>query len=321
MSQHTFSIANEAGAAFRADVNSALQALASCSRGTSAPGTTYAGQVWDDTSNNVQKKRNAANAAWIVKATIDETFVLARSSNTILSLSDIGKCIVATSTFTQTLTAAATLGDGWFVDYRNDGTGAITIDPNSSETIDGATTLTLWPGDSARIWCNGSAFKTVGRMGPAVVTEVATTSGTTAEISNIPSTARRISINLVGVSQSNGSGLPMIQFSTGGVYKTSGYNCAAIVATAGTTATSSTFGLLISANSNAAATYHGRIELTLQDASDNTWVVNGQVIDIVTFNCCAVAGSFALSGVLDKVRITTNSADTLDAGVMSIAVG
>lgn len=163
MSQHSFAIANEAGAAFRADVNNALQALASCSRGAAAPGTTYAGQVWDDSTANVQKKRNAANAAWIVKMTLDETFVIARSSNTILGLSDIGKTFVATSTFTQTFTAAATLGDDWWVLYRNDGTGVITFDPNAAETIDGAATLELYPGESCIIKCNNAAFKTIGR--------------------------------------------------------------------------------------------------------------------------------------------------------------
>jgi hypothetical protein len=95
--------------------------------------------------------------------TLDEAFVIARSSNTILALSDIGKTLKATSTFTQTLTAAATLTDGWWVEIRNDGTGMITIDPNSTETIDGATTLTLFPGEGVRILCDGSNFKTIGR--------------------------------------------------------------------------------------------------------------------------------------------------------------
>jgi len=92
----------------------------------------------------------------------------ARSSNTILGLADHGKTIVATATFTQTLEAAATLGGGWFVNYRNDGTGVITIDPNASETIDGAATLALYPGEACKIVCDGSAFKTVGLRGIAI---------------------------------------------------------------------------------------------------------------------------------------------------------
>jgi hypothetical protein len=163
MSQHSFAIANEAGAAFRGDVNSGLQALASLSSGAAAPGTTYAHQFWADTTANLLKKRNAANSAWIAVRTLDETFVLSRSSNTILAGSDVGKTILASSSFTQTLTAAATLGDGWWVDYQNSGTGVITFDPNASETINGQTTLAFGPGESGTIYCNGSAFTMVNR--------------------------------------------------------------------------------------------------------------------------------------------------------------
>lgn len=162
MSQHDLVLDNASGASFRSDANNALQALGTRQSGASAPSTTYAHMLWVDTTNGVVKRRNAANSAWIVVATNDETFVLARSSNTMLDVSDREKTIVATSTFTQTLDAAATLGDGWWVRYRNDGTGLITIDPNSTETIDGATTIHLGPGQSCTIVCNGAAFYTVG---------------------------------------------------------------------------------------------------------------------------------------------------------------
>lgn len=65
MSQNDFTIANQAGADFRSDVNSALQALASISSGSSAPGTTYAYMLWFDTSAGFVKQRNAANDGWI----------------------------------------------------------------------------------------------------------------------------------------------------------------------------------------------------------------------------------------------------------------
>ena len=50
MSQNDMSLANASGAAFRSDLNNALQALASVSSGSSAPSTTYAFQVWLDTT-------------------------------------------------------------------------------------------------------------------------------------------------------------------------------------------------------------------------------------------------------------------------------
>jgi len=162
MSQHGFSVPNQSRSAYRADVNLALQALVRQSSGTSAPASTYEYQRWADTTNGVMKQRNAANSLWIIRDTLAETLVVARSSNTIIALGDYGRTFIATSTYTQTLTAAATLGDGWHCWYRNDGAGVITLDPNASETIDGATTLALNPGDACRIACNGSEFKTQG---------------------------------------------------------------------------------------------------------------------------------------------------------------
>lgn len=63
--QHDFDLANAAGAAFRADLNLALVALASCSWGTAEPGTMFAHQWWADTTNALLKRRNTANSAWI----------------------------------------------------------------------------------------------------------------------------------------------------------------------------------------------------------------------------------------------------------------
>lgn len=49
MSQNDYNIADGTGAAVLADLNSAFQALASTSSGTSRPTTPYAGQLWLDT--------------------------------------------------------------------------------------------------------------------------------------------------------------------------------------------------------------------------------------------------------------------------------
>lgn len=65
MSQNDFVVANANGATVRADINSALQALASLSGGGSAPATTYANQWWFDTANDILKIRDEANANWV----------------------------------------------------------------------------------------------------------------------------------------------------------------------------------------------------------------------------------------------------------------
>lgn len=86
-----------------------------------------------------------------------------RTSNTILSASDQGTLIEATAnSYTQTITAAATLGSGWWCYVSNAGTGFITIDPNASETITvntvAQTTWILWPNEMGILVCNGSNF-------------------------------------------------------------------------------------------------------------------------------------------------------------------
>lgn len=63
---------------------------------------------------------------------------------------------------TCSLPSAASLGNGFFVEISNQGTGTVTIDPNSTETIDGATTKDLAPGESLRAVCTGSGWFSVG---------------------------------------------------------------------------------------------------------------------------------------------------------------
>jgi hypothetical protein len=74
MSQHDYVIDNQSGAAFRADLNLALLAIASQNSGATAPGTTYAYLPWIDTSGSPTLKiRNAANSAWITIGRVDLT--------------------------------------------------------------------------------------------------------------------------------------------------------------------------------------------------------------------------------------------------------
>jgi len=72
MSQNDYVIANQTTPLFRADLNLALQALASNSSGSSAPSTTYANMMWYDTTNNILKMRSEADDAWISLGTLDQ---------------------------------------------------------------------------------------------------------------------------------------------------------------------------------------------------------------------------------------------------------
>jgi hypothetical protein len=167
MSQHDYNIANAAGAAVRADINNALGAAVSLNSGATAPSTTFAYMLWADTTSVQLKRRNAANSDWIVLGSLDTTFVISRASNTILTGYDRGKTLIATSGFTQTLTAAATLADGWFIDIIIDSGVTLVLDPNSTETIDGAATKSIVGPAQGRIVCNGTLFRTIGFPGSA----------------------------------------------------------------------------------------------------------------------------------------------------------
>ena len=90
----------------------------------------------------------------------------ARTSNTILVAGNNSTLIDITSgTFTQTFTAAATLGSGWFCYIRNSGTGDITLDPDGAETIDGLATFIMYPGEARLVQCTGTAFFSVILVG------------------------------------------------------------------------------------------------------------------------------------------------------------
>ncbi|PZX32066.1 tail collar domain [Cupriavidus phytorum] len=65
MSQHDMDIANQAGAAFRADLNLALNALVTNGSGAAAPATTFAYMFWADTNAGLLRMRNGANTAWV----------------------------------------------------------------------------------------------------------------------------------------------------------------------------------------------------------------------------------------------------------------
>lgn len=73
---------------------------------------------------------------------------------------DFNQMIRATGTLTLNLTAAATLTAGWCLWVKGDG-GAVTIDPNSTEQINGATTLVIADGGWCFIVCTGTAFRAV----------------------------------------------------------------------------------------------------------------------------------------------------------------
>ena len=85
--------------------------------------------------------------------------LLSKSANYTTTPADRGRLINCTAnTFTLTLLPAATAGVGFTQIIRNSGHGIITIDPNGAETLDGQTTISVYPGQMYTLLCTGTAW-------------------------------------------------------------------------------------------------------------------------------------------------------------------
>lgn len=77
-----------------------------------------------------------------------------RDSNSMLTASNVNSLIVITAnSFTQTFDAPASLGAGWFCEYKNEGSGEITI-PDS----DGVNNWKMYSGEHRLFTCDGASI-------------------------------------------------------------------------------------------------------------------------------------------------------------------
>lgn len=141
---------------------------------------------------------------------------------------------------------------------------------------------------------------------------VATTSGTSVDSSGtvtIPSTATQVIMSFVSTSTS-GASVPLVQLGDSGGLETTGYTQLGGYATA---INSSSAGFGLSDNWSAATTFQG--SLTFTKITGNTWACTGIIAQIGGGKITYVAGTKTLSGVLDRVGITTvGGSDTFDGG-------
>lgn len=77
-----------------------------------------------------------------------------------VALTDRNKVLSMTGTGTIGFAACSTLGDGYSVYLQNRGSGLITLDPNDGETIDGAASKLIHPGQSLLVSCNATSLAT-----------------------------------------------------------------------------------------------------------------------------------------------------------------
>jgi hypothetical protein len=145
-------------------------------------------------------------------------------------------------------------------------------------------------------------------------TAVASTSGTSIDFTSIPSWVKRVTVMFNAVS-TNGSSLVQVQLGTSGGIQTTGYESGAFTNGAART---STTGLLATWRADSSQAISGALVCSLINSSTNAWVAQGNNIT-VSSDGSSLAGVKTLSGVLDRVRITTvNGTDVFDAGSINI---
>jgi hypothetical protein len=156
-------------------------------------------------------------------------------------------------------------------------------------------------------------------MGASVITSgtaVASTSGTSINFTSIPSWVKRITVMFSDVS-TNGASLIQTQLGTSGGVQITGYVSAGWMAN--TLNNSSTTGLLVVGQGNAAYTYRGIATFALLNSATGLWVSSSAMDGGSSGTSTFATGSKTLSGTLDRVRITTvNGTDTFDAGSINI---
>lgn len=162
----------------------------------------------------------------------------------------------------------------------------------------------------------------VSSWGSSVIrgTSVASTSGTTIDFTGIPSWVRRITVVLRGVSTGGTSNIVVRVGS--GTYETTGYTSGASLcsgtATAGTNSITNGFPFeTTDANLTAAAVRESI--MTIVNVTGNVWTATSTTAYSAGSLVTAMGGgSISLSGVLDRVRVTTPGGNTFDAGTVNI---
>lgn len=198
---------------------------------------------------------------------------------------------------------------------------ALTVQGNTGQSLVNGT-QTLRP-NQPYSWVyrlsNTTWYPFAGATNSQIVSGVSqnSTSGTAIDFTGIPAWCKRITVMFAGVS-TNSTNLYQVQIGSGS-YTISGYTGG--YATAGGTAGAMSTGFVIVNNVLAANLHYGAILLT--NITGNTWSEFGNIANSAGSNVLTTsAGSIALGGTLDRLRIiassTGNPADTFDAGTINI---
>jgi len=179
------------------------------------------------------------------------------------------------------------------------------------QTADTSGTLALQSGGTTQFTVSSTGA--YGQLKSA--TAQASTSGTSIDFTSIPSWVKRITVLFSAVSTS-GTNIPIVQIGSGSFIAT-GYAGSSTYVGGSNVNTANNTGFLVNAQNGAGYTYYGAARL--ENITGNTWVFSSNTSRGDAAAGAIGNGSLALSGTLDRVRITTvGSTDTFDAGTINI---
>ena len=147
-------------------------------------------------------------------------------------------------------------------------------------------------------------------------TSTTSLSGATGDISNVPATAKRVTVLLNGASLSGGANAKL-QLGVSGTPETSGYLGAEGRVISGNTAVyaaTSTSGFDAQVGGNTRLFYGSFV---LENISGNNWLARWSIWNDAGFVSNG-QGYKPLAGTLDSLRLTTTGADTYDAGTVAL---
>jgi hypothetical protein len=226
---------------------------------------------------------------------------------------------------TGTITMPASPADGMVITIEStQQITALTVQGNTGQSLVGGTMTMRANQPESFIYrlTDTTWYPFAGATNSQIVPGTAVTaSSTSVDFTSIPSWVRRITVMFNGVS-TNGTSNPQVQIGSGSV-TSSGYFCTGITITnagsvAGNAFTSGFVLQATTASTGATTVIYGQLILNL--LSSNTWTGSGQFAHTGTTTSASTMGaSPALSGALDRIRITTvNGTDTFDAGSINI---
>jgi len=99
-----------------------------------------------------------------ISATLNQTHPVESIINgyTFLASDRAQTAVWASGAGTATLPLASSLGNNWFVLFKNNGTGSYTINTSGSDLLDGAANKTYQPNESSFIVCDGTQYVSIG---------------------------------------------------------------------------------------------------------------------------------------------------------------